>query len=428
MLRGFEEMVVLVHDGVFSVETGAGMSNARLIHALVRQGYGPRLRVGAVETARCNPDFRPEWYARARECIEGAGGRILPVPNGTHGRDRYGGVQEWRRSSAEAAERVLADGPRPKLVLSFDVPFVDLVRRLAGAEGVVHVHVPRSTGLLHEPENEARLRLEREALEHARSDNTRIGATGEHMRQHLRGDYGVREEDLILLRNGAGPVPFAATDSGTRLPFTPSSEGFVLAYGRAAPYKGFHVLLEALARLGDTRPDCILIATERGGNRAYVDQLRQTWAAYGISGAFLTEFDPVLPQLLQASSHLRAVVVPSLSEPFGLIPAECFLNPECTTPVIASATGGLAEQVIDGETGFTFAPADAQGLADCIHSASTLTREERRALKRRAEARAKTRFDYGRNIESFLREISRRAETRPRPIPAGTASGRAGAR
>lgn len=56
-------------------------------------------------------------------------------------------------------------------------------------------------------------------------------------------------------------------------------------------------------------------------------------------------------------------VVPSLYEPFGLVPIEAMA---CGTPVIASAVGGLKYTVIDGETGLLVPPQQDEKLASAI--------------------------------------------------------------
>ena len=73
-------------------------------------------------------------------------------------------------------------------------------------------------------------------------------------------------------------------------------------------------------------------------------------------------------------------MIPSRSEPFGRVPLEAYAAG--AAPVVATTAGGLAEQVIDGVTGFTAAPADPVSLAAAI---------ERRAEPGRRPARAHAR-------------------------------------
>ncbi len=55
------------------------------------------------------------------------------------------------------------------------------------------------------------------------------------------------------------------------------------------------------------------------------------------------------PEIIQFYSHARVFCCPSVYEPFGIINLEAMA---CGAPVVASATGGIKEVVVDGETGY----------------------------------------------------------------------------
>jgi glycosyltransferase involved in cell wall biosynthesis len=57
------------------------------------------------------------------------------------------------------------------------------------------------------------------------------------------------------------------------------------------------------------------------------------------------------------------VVVPSLSEAFGLTAADALA---LGVPVVASAVGGLPDIVLEGETGLLVPPADAGAIAAAV--------------------------------------------------------------
>ena len=56
--------------------------------------------------------------------------------------------------------------------------------------------------------------------------------------------------------------------------------------------------------------------------------------------------------IVQLLSHAAVFVCPSVYEPFGLINVEAMA---CEVPVVADATGGIPEIVIDGHTGYLVA-------------------------------------------------------------------------
>ncbi|HEX4169438.1 MAG TPA: glycogen synthase [Bryobacteraceae bacterium] len=55
------------------------------------------------------------------------------------------------------------------------------------------------------------------------------------------------------------------------------------------------------------------------------------------------------PEVIELYSHARVFCCPSVYEPFGIINLEAMA---CDAPVVASATGGIKEVVVDGETGY----------------------------------------------------------------------------
>ena len=55
------------------------------------------------------------------------------------------------------------------------------------------------------------------------------------------------------------------------------------------------------------------------------------------------------PEVIQLYSHARVFCCPSVYEPFGIINLEAMA---CHAPVVASATGGILEVVVDCETGY----------------------------------------------------------------------------
>ena len=54
-------------------------------------------------------------------------------------------------------------------------------------------------------------------------------------------------------------------------------------------------------------------------------------------------------ETIQLYSHARVFCCPSVYEPFGIINLEAMA---CRAPVVASATGGIKEVVVDDKTGY----------------------------------------------------------------------------
>ena len=91
-----------------------------------------------------------------------------------------------------------------------------------------------------------------------------------------------------------------------------------------------------------------------------------------------------------------ACVVPSLYEPFGIVPLEAMA---CGTPVIASRTGGLQYTVIDSKTGYLVSPGDASEMADRI---ATVLQKGKAAYSDAARQRVIDNFVWPKIAEATL--------------------------
>lgn len=124
---------------------------------------------------------------------------------------------------------------------------------------------------------------------------------------------------------------------------------YVLFVGRITRQKGVTHLVDAIRYLPpETQvvlcagaPDTPEIATElrQKVETARKDHPRIVWIEKMVTRR----------ETIQLYSHARVFCCPSVYEPFGIINLEAMA---CRAPVVASATGGIKEVVVDGETGF----------------------------------------------------------------------------
>jgi alpha-maltose-1-phosphate synthase len=123
----------------------------------------------------------------------------------------------------------------------------------------------------------------------------------------------------------------------------------VLFVGRITRQKGVTHLVDAIRYLPtDTQivlcagaPDTPEIATElrEKVDAARKDHPRIIWIEKMVSRQ----------ETIQLYSHARVFCCPSVYEPFGIINLEAMA---CRAPVVASATGGIKEVVVDDKTGY----------------------------------------------------------------------------
>jgi glycosyltransferase involved in cell wall biosynthesis len=125
-------------------------------------------------------------------------------------------------------------------------------------------------------------------------------------------------------------------------------------WGHLAPFKGYHLLLEALHELSDeerARFEVVCFGTAADpAYRARLDGLSR--------GLLVTEHGAFTPRDLSKGSFDVAVIPSIASESFSFVLDEAF---ELGVPAIVSDRGALAERL--GDAGTTFEPESARSLA-----------------------------------------------------------------
>jgi starch synthase len=173
----------------------------------------------------------------------------------------------------------------------------------------------------------------------------------------LRAYPEVQPERVHVIYNGIDLDEYNRIDDETALTKygVDATRPYVLFVGRITRQKGVTHLVEAIQYLPPNTqvvlcagaPDTPEIAAEM---RAKVEQARAINPHIVWIEKMVTK-----QEAIQLYSHARVFCCPSVYEPFGIINLEAMA---CRAPVVASATGGILEVVVDGETGYLvpFAP------------------------------------------------------------------------
>jgi glycosyltransferase involved in cell wall biosynthesis len=176
------------------------------------------------------------------------------------------------------------------------------------------------------------------------------------------------QRELAIAGMQAEHIPLAVPPPSPGFRRTPAASPLFLYCGRLSREKGVGLLISAFARSLYAVPDAQLRIVGDGPERVALEDLVET-LDIGDSVVFTGR---VAPQRVEAElANTWAVVSPSLwAEPFGLIALEAIVH---GVPVIASATGGLAELVEDRLHGLLFPNGDERALSECIRAVAQST-------------------------------------------------------
>ncbi|HEV2863951.1 MAG TPA: glycosyltransferase family 4 protein [Pyrinomonadaceae bacterium] len=182
------------------------------------------------------------------------------------------------------------------------------------------------------------------------------------MRELITGTHGISEGQVHVVYNGMDVQHFtkprmtAAERDELRRSFAAPGDKIVIYAGRLTPQKGIPALIESAARVMGERKDVhYVIAGAPDFTQELWDAARITEEARKMFSGFFHDWDRlhmvgrISRERLAALYEISDVaVVPSLYEPFGYAAVEAMA---AGLPVIASEVGGLAEIVLEGETG-----------------------------------------------------------------------------
>jgi glycosyltransferase involved in cell wall biosynthesis len=168
-------------------------------------------------------------------------------------------------------------------------------------------------------------------------------------------------EQLRLNGIAADAIPLPVPPPGPGFSRAPSRDPLFLYCGRLNWEKGVDLLLRAFGRVLASRPAARLRILGGGPRQPILEALGN---GLGIGGAVRFDGRVSFGEVETALREAWALVAPSIwPEPLGLTAIEAITR---GVPVIASASGGLAETVEHGVSGYLVPNGDERALAECL--------------------------------------------------------------
>jgi len=198
-------------------------------------------------------------------------------------------------------------------------------------------------------------------------------------------DNGFREETIELL-------PYFADVPKDNPPPGES----ILFVGRLIPEKGVHVLIDALAEMGDG-PHLVVVGD---GPRDYREVLARRAVRLGLASRVEFVGDQPHENLAGFYGRSRLVAVPSVwPEPFGIVGIEAMAHGR---PVVAFDAGGIRDWLVDGETGFLVPRGDTSGLVNGMKKLMD-SRDLPAEMGEKGRALVRTKFNRADHMDKLLR-------------------------
>jgi len=176
----------------------------------------------------------------------------------------------------------------------------------------------------------------------------------------LLSEAGVNRRSIRLIYSGIDPRPFRELLSEEQRPNEPPRVAILAVLEER---KGHRFLLDAARVLKDRGRTIRYVFAGDGSHKAKLQQMVQTLELR--EEVSFVGFVKDVPKFL---SSIDVLVLPSLFEGLGVAALE---GMAAGKPVVATRVGGLAESVVDGETGFLVPPRDGTALAEAIQKLVT---------------------------------------------------------
>ncbi len=225
-------------------------------------------------------------------------------------------------------------------------------------------------------------------------DSTRIIANSENTATILKERWNVRNDRVRILHPGVDCDKFtpASRDESTRRKLGWNDRLVVLTVGRLQERKGQDTLIRALPKIAERLPTVLYAIAGDGQDFSRLNSLAQE---VGVADRVQFYRNLSEDELIRTYQQCDLFVLPNRRvgddiEGFGMVLLEA---QACGKPVLAGASGGTAETMLVGETGFVLDCSACEPLAQTVVE---LLRDHprREAMGRAGRTWAESHFDW----------------------------------
>ncbi|TCW32043.1 glycogen synthase (ADP-glucose) [Thermohydrogenium kirishiense] len=187
----------------------------------------------------------------------------------------------------------------------------------------------------------------------------RIIAVSNDSKKDIMKCYNVPEDKIEVIYNGIDLNQYKKTDSNIARKKYGIDGRYILFVGRISRQKGIIHLIDAVKYLPQDIK--VVLCASSPDTEEIKMEMEEKVKLY--PNIIWIDKMVTKEEIIELYSNAEVFVCPSIYEPFGIINLEAMA---CNTPVVASATGGIKEVVVDGETGFLVEPGNPEDLAEHI--------------------------------------------------------------
>jgi glycosyltransferase involved in cell wall biosynthesis len=415
----------LTYNGLYNFTNGIGtqtqllISGLEVLREMLVRRYGPI----DVHVICPTPDthtwgYDHAFFQRQQERLAKLDGHVHLVPYKREPAQDLWEIRSWKalcQNVAPLLHTQMAAYER-SLIICVDQPWLQTPYALGMGQSLERqsnmLLVLYSTAFIRggETPDAAEVAWEQEALETSRP-GSRVAianvcpSSASHLKTHFRmpaGQFAPYASSILV-----DDLTFVLQDE-TVLRTTLQAYGIpldvdlVLAFGRAAPIKGFERLIPALAPLRE-RLHFVLISVPYINDESQQQEYDLLLRQHAIQATHVKAFTRDLPRALCQWARTKVVVVPSRHETFSNIPLEVALWARKNGPVVvASAAGGFVDQIEPGVTGFLVDISSCQQVTQTLKEVLDLSPEAHAIIRHRAHQRVLERYDFTRNFPATL--------------------------